>query len=104
MADVVKDDVISAVRYNDLANGLSVTNVTANESIITAEVIDKLRTAYNERKIDSSKPAGAYTGGQNQCCQSKQICMASGELLSHQKKTDSCNNQNPTSCGDQSPI
>lgn len=103
-ADVVKNDFITAERYNDLANGISVENVIANETIIKAEIIDKLRTAYNERKIDSSKPAGAYTGGQNQCCQSKQICMASGELLSHQKKTEKCADQSTTQCGDQTPL
>ena len=101
--DVKKDDPITAATYNDLANGLAVPNVTAKETIITAEVIDKLRTVYNERKIDSSKPAGKYTGGQGECCQSKQICMASGELLAHQKKTEKCADQSTSSCGGQSP-
>lgn len=96
---------ISAAKYNDLANGLGVANVIANTTLISAEVMNKLKDTYNSRKIIDTLPAGKYTGGQGQCCQSKQICMASGELLSpHQVKTEQCGNQTPTSCGDQTSI
>lgn len=102
-ANVASNDVIYATMYNDLANGIAVTNVSndqsASTSLITAEVIDKLRTAYNSRQIKSSLPAGEYTGGSGECCQSGQVCMSSGQLLSHQI----CGNQTPTKCGDQTP-
>lgn len=97
-------NLISAAKYNDLANGIGVSNVIANTTLISAEVIDKLRTAYNSRQILDTLPAGKYTGGQGACCQSEQVCMASGELLSHQVKTEKCANQNATKCGNQTPI
>lgn len=97
-------NLISAAKYNDLANGLGVTNVVANTTLISAENIDRLRTTYNSRQITNTLPAGKYTGGQGECCQSNQVCMASGELLSHQVKTEKCANQTPTTCGDQTSI
>ena len=102
-ADVSAKQPITAAAYNDLANGISVANVEANKSIISAEVINKLKSGYNDRKIDASKPAGKYTGGQGECCQTRQTCMASGQLLSHQKKTEKCGDQSTSSCGGQSP-
>lgn len=102
-SDVASKDIIYAKHYNDLANGLDLSNVaakTGSTSIISSEVIDKLRTTYNSRQIKSSLPAGEYTGGQNECCQSGQVCMTSGQLLSHQNCN---NNQIPTKCGNQTP-
>lgn len=99
------DNLISAAKYNDLANGLELTNVVADETLISATLIDTLRTTYNNRKINSTLPNGEYplTGNQNNCCQKGQTCMVSGELLSHQKKTEKCSNQTTSSCGGQSP-
>jgi hypothetical protein len=42
-----------------------------------------LRTTYNSRKIKEELPKGKYTGGENECCQKGQVCMANGEYLSH---------------------
>ena len=96
---------ISADKYNDLANGLGLTNVIADETLISAALIDALRTTYNNRKINSTLPNGEYplTGNQNNCCQKGQTCMGSGELLSHQKKTEKCSNQTTSKCGGQTP-
>lgn len=93
------NNFISAEKYNDLANGLGLTNVKANETLISAALINALSSTYNDRKINSDLPNGEYplTGNQNNCCQKGQTCMAEGQLLSHQK----CKNQTPTKCGDQ---
>ena len=48
-SDVNANDLITATQYNDLANGLGVPNVTADQTLITASIIDALRTTYNER-------------------------------------------------------
>lgn len=98
-ANVNSNDLITAAQYNDLANGLGVTNVTADKTLISASIIDNLRTAYNNRQIKNTLPNGEYplTGNQNNCCQKGQTCMAEGQLLSHQK----CKTQKPTKCGDQ---
>lgn len=99
------DNLISAAKYNDLANGLGLSNVTANETLISASLIDKLRTTYNSRQIKNTLPAGEYplTGNQNNCCQKGQTCMADGELLDHQEKTEKCADQTVSSCGNQEP-
>ena len=99
------ENLISAAKYNDLANGLGLTNVKANETLISADLINALQNTYNSRKIINTLPNGEkpLTGGKDQCCQKGQTCMASGELLSHQKKTEKCKNQTTSSCGGQSP-
>ena len=103
LADVKTNDFITASQYNDLAKGLGLTSVTADETFITTKNIDALRTTYNGRKITDTLPIGKnpLTGGQNQCCQSGQTCMAEGQLLSHQGKTAACKDQTASSCGDQ---
>lgn len=99
------DNLISAAKYNDLANGLGLTNVKANETLISADLINALQNTYNSRKIINTLPNGEkpLTGNKNNCCQKGQTCMASGELLSHQKKTEKCKDQTTSSCGGQSP-
>ena len=96
---------ISADKYNDLANGLGLTNVKANETLISADLINALKNTYNSRKITNTLPNGEkpLTGGKDQCCQKGQTCMTSGELLSHQKKTEKCSDQRPSECGGQTP-
>lgn len=100
--DVSSNDPITADLYNDLANGIEIKNVTNNQneksSLITAEVINALMDGYNSLKFKTSLPNGQYTGGQNDCCQSGQICMVNGQLLDHQV----CGDQSESSCGDQS--
>lgn len=93
------NNLISAEKYNDLANGLGLANVEANKTLISADLINALSSTYNSRKIDSDLPNGAYplTGNKNNCCQKGQTCMAEGQLLDHQK----CGNQTPTKCGNQ---
>lgn len=87
--NVADNDPITASQYNDLANGLDLTNVTANETIITANIINKLKNTYNNRKIKNTLPAGKNNNstGANQCCQTKMVCMASGQYLEHQAET-----------------
>lgn len=51
---------ISAKKYNDLANGLGLTNVVANETFISADLINALSSTYNSRKINSDLPNGEY--------------------------------------------
>lgn len=99
------DNLISAAKYNDLANGLGLPNVKANETLISADLINALQNTYNSRKIINTLPNGEkpLTGGKDKCCQKGQTCMASGELLSHQKKTEKCKNQTTSSCGGQRP-
>lgn len=103
--DVASKDPITAEQYNDLANGLNLTNVTANETIITADIINALKNTYNNRKINNTLPAGEKNNdtGANKCCQKGMICMASGQLLDHQEKTEKCKNQAVSACGGQSP-
>ena len=61
------------------------TNVKANETLISADLINALQNTYNSRKIINTLPNGEkpLTGGKDKCCQKGQTCMASGELLSH---------------------
>lgn len=101
-ADVNTDDLITEVRYNDLADGLDLNHVTKDVTIISKDNIDILRTTYNNRQIDSSLPYNPSESS-NSCCQSGETCMASGQLLSHQKKTEKCQNQIVSTCGGQSP-
>lgn len=77
--------------------------VEANKTIISADLIDQLRIAYHTRMIKNTLPSGKnpVEGGQNSCCQKKQTCMSSGELLSHQSKTEKCGDQSTSSCGNQ---
>lgn len=93
------NNLISAEKYNDLANGLDLTNVEANKTLISADLINALSSTYNSRKIDNDLPNGEYplTGNKDNCCQKGQTCMAEGQLLSHQK----CKDQTPTKCGNQ---
>lgn len=88
-SNVAENDPITASQYNDLANGLDLTNVTAKETIITANIINKLKNTYNNRKIKDTLPAGKNNNstGANQCCQTKMTCMASGQFLDHQAMT-----------------
>lgn len=99
------NNFISAEKYNDLANGLGLTNVEANKTLISAKLINDLSSTYNSRKITNTLPNGEkpLTGGKDQCCQSGQTCMASGELLDHQEKTEKCGDQTTSSCGNQRP-
>lgn len=103
--NVVAEDPITAGQYNDLANGLNLTNVTANKTIITADIINILKDTYNSRKINNTLPAGEKNNdtGANKCCQKGMVCMASGQLLEHQEKTEKCKNQAVSACGGQSP-
>lgn len=76
-------NIISAKKYNDLADGLEITRVEVNQ-LISASVINALKNTYNTRKIKANLPNGQYTGYENQCCQNNQVCMEQGELLLHQ--------------------
>ena len=58
--------MISAEKYNDLANGLGLTNVEANKTLISADLINALSSTYNSRTITNTLPTG---GGKDQCCQ-----------------------------------
>lgn len=104
-ANVKTLDPITADDYNDLADGIDVSNVVKNKTLITADNIDLLRTTYNDRQIKSNLPNGSYnnSAGPDECCQSGEICMSSGQLLSHQVKTEACADQSESPCGGQSP-
>lgn len=99
--DASSGDIITEDRYNDLADGINVSNVSGGPdgTIISADIMNTLVSKFNSRQIISDKPAGQYTGGQGQCCQNKQVCMESGQLLDHQK----CKIQTVTKCGNQIP-
>ena len=79
--------------------------LTANETIITADIMNILKNTYNSRKINNTLPAGEKNNstGANKCCQKGMTCMASGQLLDHQEKTEECKNQAVSACGGQSP-
>ena len=107
-SDVLPNAPIRASDYNDLAGGLELTNVTANVTLITAKIIDLLRTEFNSREIaDPKAPAGCTNiqndVGPNTCCQEEMTCMADGQLLPHQKVYEDCapNDQTETKCKDQ---
>ena len=95
LKDVAKDDPITADQYNDLANGIDLTNVTAKETLISADIINDLKTTYNNREIINTLPAGEYdnAAGPDECCQSKETCMASGQYLEHQSLTECLDGQ-----------
>lgn len=88
-------NIISAAKYNDLANSLNIDNVYSNQTLISASIIDALRNAYNRLQIKNSLPAGAYTGGQGQCCQKGQTCISSGQAACYEV----CGNQNASRPG-----
>mgnify|MGYP003307042542 CR=1 FL=1 len=66
-----ENSLISEEKYNDLANGLGLANVKANETLISADLINALSSTYNSRQINSGLPNGEYprTGNKNNCCQ-----------------------------------
>lgn len=75
------DNLISEAKYNDLANGLGLANVKANETLISADLINALSSTYNGRQIKDNLPIGKkplITGGKDQCCQKGQTCMIKG--------------------------
>lgn len=90
---------IRASEYNDLAGGLDLSGVTADVTLITATIIDNLRTTYNDRQIDDELPDGEFNNetGPNSCCQAGMTCMP--ELLEHQI----CGDQTESACGNQVP-
>ena len=100
------DSFISAEKYKDLAKGLGITDkVVAGQTIISADLINKLSDTYNKRQINNTYPIkNSNTKNKDNCCQKGQNCMKEGQLLSHQGKTEKCKNQNPSVCGNQNKI
>lgn len=95
--DVDSGDFITEEQYNSLADGLNIPHVVADVTIISADVINKLRDTYNDRLILENLPEG---GGEGQCCQKGQTCMATGQYLSHQgTPSQNCGNQIETKPG-----
>ena len=109
LSDVDKGDLITEDQFNDLANGLNLTNVVKDVTIISADIINSLQSTYNSRQIIPNKPTSTtdgkpLTGTEHECCQKGQTCMStSTQLLSHQGKTESCQDQTKSSCGNQTP-
>lgn len=84
-------DPITADRYNDLANAVDVSNVIQNETILRPELFAALSSGYNQLQMEEELPSGKWDGGQDDCCQSGQVCMATGELLlPHQEQFFEC--------------